>query len=246
MEQKPTSPSGLTGRQLVAAIFIACGILLLGRNFGIIPYGLFHILVSWPMLLVVLGAYTALRKQVFSGLVLFALGLCFLIPRLDWLNWLPINTSQILWPVALVLVGIGVFCRPRCRNRRDWQPNLKENIASHCKSANGFVQSDNLFGGVKQVVLDEIFKGASIRNNFGGTELDLRRTNIAPGETYIDIDCNFGGIEIYVPSDWKVELHANAFLGGCEDKRIPGVNIDQSRVLVVRGNVSFGGIEIKG
>ena len=103
-----------------------------------------------------------------------------------------------------------------------------------------------MFSGVKQVVLDELFRGASIRNSFGGTELDLRRTDIPLGETYIDIECNFGGVEIYVPLDWKIELQANAFLGSCEDKRIPGINIDQSRVLVIRGNVSFGSIEIKG
>ena len=53
-------------------------------------------------------------------------------------------------------------------------------------------------------------------------------------------------VEIYVPLDWRVDLQANAFLGGCEDKRVPGVNIDQSRRLVVIGNVSFGGVEIKG
>ena len=45
---------------------------------------------------------------------------------------------------------------------------------------------------------------------------------------------------------YKVVTEANAFLGSCEDKRIPGINIDQSRVLVIRGNVSFGSIEIKG
>ena len=49
MEQKPTSPSGITGRQLVATLFIACGILLLGRNLGIIPSSFFHAIVSWPM-----------------------------------------------------------------------------------------------------------------------------------------------------------------------------------------------------
>ena len=113
-------------------------------------------------------------------------------------------------------------------------------------SGDGFVRSDNVFGGVKQVVLDEVFKGAEIRNSFGGTVLDLRRTNIEQGETYIDVECNFGGVEIYVPLDWRVDLQANAFLGGCEDKRVPGVNIDQSRRLVVIGNVSFGGVEIKG
>lgn len=144
------------------------------------------------------------------------------------------------------MCGNRLFYRPQCRKReRKIQSETDFTTRQH-HSGDGFVRSDNVFGGVKQVVLDEVFKGAEIRNSFGGTVLDLRRTNIEQGETYIDVECNFGGVEIYVPLDWRVDLQANAFLGGCEDKRVPGVNIDQSRRLVVIGNVSFGGVEIKG
>ena len=85
MEKKSATPSGFTGRQLMATILIACGVLLLGRNLGIFPNRIFHIIVSWPMLLVVLGAYSFLRRQAFTGVVLFAIGLCFILPRLGWL-----------------------------------------------------------------------------------------------------------------------------------------------------------------
>ena len=54
MEKKSATPSGFTGRQLMATILIACGVFLLGRNLGIFPNRIFHIIVSWPMLLVVL------------------------------------------------------------------------------------------------------------------------------------------------------------------------------------------------
>ncbi|WP_455585331.1 LiaF transmembrane domain-containing protein [Bacteroides sp.] len=246
MEKKSTSPSGFTGRQLAATILIVCGVLLLGRNLGLVSYDLFRVIVSWPMLLIVLGAYSFLRKQAFTGIILFAIGFCFILPRLGWLPWAPAHVSAVLWPVLLVCIGIAFFYHPR-RVRTEWKMQGKEDFTTReHKSGDGFVRSDNVFGGVKQVVLDEVFKGAEIRNSFGGTVLDLRRTNIEQGETYIDVECNFGGVEIYVPSDWRVDLQANAFLGGCEDKRVTGVNIDRSRTLVVIGNVSFGGVEIKG
>lgn len=246
MEKKPISPSGFSGRQLTATILIACGVLLLGRNFGLVSYELFHVIVSWPMLLIVLGAYSFLRRQAFTGVMLFAIGLCFILPRLGWLPWAPANVSAVLWPALLVCIGISIFYRPR-HKRREWRVRDEKGFTTtQHNSGDGFVRSDNVFGGVKQVVLDEVFKGAEIRNSFGGTVLDLRRTNIELGETFINVECNFGGVEIYVPLDWRVDLQANAFLGGCEDKRVPGVNIDQSRMLVVIGNVSFGGVEIKG
>lgn len=96
------------------------------------------------------------------------------------------------------------------------------------------------------VVLDELFRGANIRTYFGGTTIDLRHTHIASGETYIDLNCNWGGIELFIPSDWKVQIECNCFCGGCEDKRWKGAETKQEwSVLVIRGNISFGGIEIK-
>lgn len=88
-------------------------------------------------------------------------------------------------------------------------------------------------------------KGGTIQNSFGGTVIDLRRTTLPEGETFLDIDCTFGGIEIYVPSDWKVVFRCTTCLGGCQDKRFGGGMIDQNRILVIRGDLTFGGIDIK-
>ena len=73
-----------------------------------------------------------------------------------------------------------------------------------------------------------------IRTSFGGTTIDLRHTHIAPGETYIDLDCSWGGVEIYVPSDWTVVFKCNAFFGGCDDKRWQNGNINKESVLVIQ------------
>ena len=43
-------------------------------------------------------------------------------------------------------------------------------------SEDGFIVSDNTFGSVQQIVLDPVFRGARLRNAFGGTVLDLRRS----------------------------------------------------------------------
>lgn len=118
-------------------------------------------------------------------------------------------------------------------------------MSNNAESENGYLRSDNAFGSVRHVVLDELFKGASIRASFGGTVIDLRHTHLAPGETYIDIDCTCSGIELYIPSDWNVLPQCNAFAGGCEDKRWQGANINKESTLIIRGNISFGGLEIK-
>ena len=81
---------------------------------------------------------------------------------------------------------------------------------------------------------------------FGGTILDLRRTKLDKPETFIEVDCTFGGIEIYAPSDWNVQTQIQAIIGGCDDKRYNSVApVDQEHVLIIQGKVSFGGIELK-
>ena len=56
MEKKQNFPShaGLSGKALIASLFIISGILLFARNVGWITYDLFSIVVSWHSLLIVL------------------------------------------------------------------------------------------------------------------------------------------------------------------------------------------------
>ena len=139
------------------------------------------------------------------------------------------------------------------QHRQKWmkmhqgQPGMNfESEQQQAESVDGFLRAENVWGAARHVVLDELFKGAVIRTSFGGTTIDLRHTHIAPGETYIDLDCSWGGVEIYVPSDWKVVFKCNAFFGGCDDKRWQNGNINKESVLVIRGTLSFGGLEVKG
>lgn len=233
-----------SGKFLVAALFIAAGVLLLARNLGWITYQLFDVLVSWQMLLIVLGIYMMAKRAFIRGLVLFAIGVYFLTPHV---GWLPVNVNAILLPVILVAIGLAFIFKSGHGKQGPWKDHRKgENMTSaEYNSADGILRSRNTFSGIRQVVLDEVFRGGTIQNLFGGTAVDLRRTTIPQGETYIDVECTFGGIEIYVPSEWKVVFRCNTCLGGCEDKRpVDGV-ADQTRLLLIRGDITFGGIIIK-
>ncbi len=129
MEKKQNFPShaGLSGKALIASLFIISGILLFARNVGWITYDLFSIVVSWNSLLIVLGIYTMTRRHYISGLILTLIGAYFLI---GGLSWLPENSQTIVWPVALIVAGILFFVKARRRERwmkshmnghyRDW------------------------------------------------------------------------------------------------------------------------------
>ncbi|MFQ9021705.1 MAG: LiaF transmembrane domain-containing protein [Parabacteroides merdae] len=62
-----------------AAVFIIVGLLFLGRNFGIIDSDLFGILVSWQMLLIVVGVVNLIKRHFFGGVITIAIGAYFTI-----------------------------------------------------------------------------------------------------------------------------------------------------------------------
>lgn len=263
MEEKQKIPTatGFSGKILIASLFILSGILLFARNMGWITSEVFDMIVSWHSLLIILGIYSMIRRYFIGGIILLLIGVYFLI---GGLSWLPENSQAMVWPIALITAGVLFFLKSG-KNRGHWahhhgmqhrqkwmkmhqgQPGMNfESEQQQAESVDGFLRAENVWGAARHVVLDELFKGAAIRTSFGGTTIDLRHTHIAPGETYIDLDCSWGGVEIYVPSDWKVVFKCNAFFGGCDDKRWQNGNINKESVLVIRGTLSFGGLEVKG
>jgi predicted membrane protein len=98
---------------------------------------------------------------------------------------------------------------------------------------------------MEQVILDPVFKGGMIETVFGGMELDLRRTSLPEGETYLYVKAVFGGVEIKAPEDWLIEIRSEAVLGGVTDDRIKSQNMDHTRKLIIVANAVFGGVTVR-
>lgn len=264
-KQKFSSARSFSGKILIASLFIISGMLLFTRNMGWITNEVFDIIMSWHSLLIIIGIYSMIRLHFIAGIILLLIGVYFLI---GGLSWLPENSQTIVWPFALIIAGVlFIFKSGRNKRRSQWahhramhhhhrnfmdmkmkQDSADANFESEQQqfdSTDGFLRSDNTWRSARHVVLDELFKGAEVRTSFGGTTIDLRHTHIGPGETYIDLDCSWGGIEIYVPADWTVVFKCNAFFGGCDDKRWQNGEANQDSILVIRGRIYFGGLEVK-
>ena len=221
---------------MTASVFIIVGILFLGRNMGFVDDYLFHVLVSWQMLLVVIGLVQLIKKNFIGGLILITVGSYFLLPIEYGLGT--------YWPVLLIIIGIGILFRLTRKDHcfHDFKNNAREEMVS---DGDGFVKSDVTFGGVKHIVLEPVFKGAGLDVSFGSITLDLRKTSLESECTFIKVDVSFGGVELYVPSNWNIIVEADTTLGAIEDKRFVSSQIDESHKLVIRGDITFGGLEIK-
>ncbi|MFT6983246.1 MAG: putative membrane protein [Crocinitomicaceae bacterium] len=113
------------------------------------------------------------------------------------------------------------------------------------QSSEDFVKSTTLFGGVKKSIVSKTFKGANFDTKFGGTEINLSQADIQQ-PVVIHSTTALGGLKIIVPSNWQVKSEISAIFGSVEDKRAPisDLSRDPNKVLILKGNCTFGGVEI--
>jgi predicted membrane protein len=236
-------------KSIAALVLVVAGCVILGHNLGMVSDYFFRIIISWPMLLIALGLTSFLKRNPLPGCFLLGTGIYFILPRI-------IGAESILlrnyWPIFLIILGLIILFRRHGNPWCEWQRHSRRHHAFSGggprrteQVTDGFVTVDVSFGNSRHIVLDPVFRGANLESSFGMITLDLRRTSLEDPETYINVNCSFGGVEICVPSHWSLFSELENTFGSCEDKRYVAQEIDTEHKLIVRGDVSFGSLEIK-
>jgi len=190
------------------------------------------ILRWWPALLVVVGLSRLLgfgtRPQMVAGGLITGAGVLLLLASFDMLRF----SIWELWPLQLVFFGAWLVLRGVRRTREGGSPVDPDDYA------NAFV----LIGGMTRKMNSSQFRGGEATAFMGGVELDLREAHAARDTIVIDVLAWWGGIELWVPPDWKVTSEVLPIMAGFEDKT--KVQPDAKTHLIVRGFVVMGGIEV--
>ena len=173
---------------------------------------------------IIIGAVNLFSGNVRPAILFFGLGILF------YLNLFDVIEIRDFWPVILIIVGLSFIFR-------------KKTIIRTGDNANDIFDEVAIFGGTDKKFHSENLQGGKITTLFGGSNIDLRDSNIN-GEASIEIFCMFGGVELLVPSNWKVNQDATAILGGVSDER-SNIELDTIATLNIRGFVMFGGVELK-
>lgn len=77
----------------------------------------------------------------------------------------------------------------------------------------------------------------------GGIELDLVDAELEAG-AYLTLRAVMGGIDVVVPSRWRVEVMGRSLMGGVENLTDPDSLPDDAPLLLVDALAVMGGIEI--
>jgi predicted membrane protein len=231
--EKVRKHHGSDSRIFLGILFVVAGGLLILKNMDFLSYDLTHILISWPMLLIVIGLYNLNRKAGSAGFILIGIGTYFLLPRIfDF----PDEFFHNFWPGILVIIGLVFIFQWRKT------PGLSFDGAV---DKNDILDETAIFGGRNLSLVSDQFRGGKITCIFGGSKINLLYCKPVEG-CVIDVATIFGGTKIIVPENWNVKTEVVSLFGGFEDKRGNSVisRVDQSKIVVIKGSAIFGGGEI--
>jgi len=225
-----------SNRVIIGVILVLAGLALVIRNTGIFPSFIDHVVFSWPMLLVAIGLVLSLgASEKTAGIIIMAVGGFFLIPRIFSETF---HMYNMFWPSIFIIIGV-IFIVTK---RRGWG-----SISSKGLESDDFIDCVTIFSGSERQVISQNFKGGKMSSVFGGIDLDLTKAKLAPGRNVLEVAAVFGGVGIIVPEDWFVTIEVTPILGGFSDSRrlYPGMTVDRTSQLVIKGAVVFGGGEVK-
>lgn len=250
-KNKPTQSALLLGGFLAVA-----GVLYLLKEFNLIKLSI----EFWPLLLIAIGVMSGLKKG-FSRptpLILITMGVLFLIPEFKIAG---VSSEDLVGPVLLILSGLYIIFRSRRKDaileaeRRKFESQPQNVIFSEESSTitvstaqtDSYINIESYFGGRKEIITSKQFKGCTATAICGGAEINLMQADSIQQPMVIDLRVILGGIEIIVPSHWEIINEVDVLFGGIEDKRNLRTSSEfgDGKKLLLRGSVSFGGLELK-
>ncbi|MBD7917381.1 hypothetical protein H9657_03685 [Cellulomonas sp. Sa3CUA2] len=213
------------GQVLVGVLVVLVGVVLLLERSGVVDVDLGTLASTlWPLLVVLVGVTSLLLvpRAWFGPAVITAAGVVLLLDRLDVLD---VSVWDYLWPVAIILIGLGITFGAAARSDQEDR-----------------ITAIAFWWGAERRSRSRRFRSASLTAIMGGVDLDLRDADIE-GSARIDVFTFWGGVDIKVPRTWEVRTTGLPLLGGWENKTEPPVG--GGPVLDVRIVCIMAGAEVR-
>ncbi len=215
---------------LLGGILILVGTSLLFNQLGLEElFGLsfrFLLQILWPAIFIFIGLILIINKKYQGGIILTIIGTILLLNLV-----FEVNVWSLFWPVLIIGIGIAILLKGSTK-------------ATIQKSSEEYISINSIFTGTEKKVNSKKFTGANIFTMFGATEIDLTKSKLNKDGAVIDTSTIFGGISIITPENVIVKSEGSAFLGAWENK-IDSEPDEKAPVLTIKGDVIFGGVEIK-
>ncbi len=205
-------------------VLIVVGILFLGRNMNWWNFSIFFE-GWWTLFLIVPSIISLVRKESMgTSFLILVLGVLMLLASQNVIDWSTI--WKVFLPIIIMVVGLSIIFGNRKVKTKKVKGNAKEYVA--------------IFSGVDEVInkIENDFKMTAV---FGGIELDMRDVTL-DSDLVIDCFTLFGGIDIRLPKDVKVEVNGLPIFGGVENKYRN--NHDAKVTVYINHTTICGGVDL--
>ena len=178
------------------------------------------------------------------GSIVLAIGVMMLLRVLgvEEFNWFfGFHWTKYILPVVIILFGIKFLFS----TGKDHQGNHDGMVDKALPEPNddGILKMQAACSGSKYNLCGEQFNGAKLEIFMGGMSIDLRGA-IIEKDCVIDVHAFMGGLELFVPTDIRIQTQSNCFIGGVGND-LPRYNQDAKHTIIVKANCFIGGVDIK-
>lgn len=235
-----------SGHNAFAFVLIFIGLILLLDRIGIIES--FEFKDLWPVILVIIGLANISKARnggsnLFCGIVFLGAGGVLLLRNFEIIPYFHISWS-LIWPVLLIFFGLKIFFDGIQKHSRCCGPG--EEGKSEIDLDKDFIDQSAFLSGTDFRYSSKQLKGGNLSAVMGGCKVILTDADMAGDTLVFNVFAFWGGIEIYIPKNWKLNVKCVPIMGGIEHKVISEENGSvKDKTLVVKGTVIMAGVEIK-
>lgn len=166
--------------------------------------------------------------------ILFSIAFLIIIYK-GYLN-IDISNMAILFSALLGSIGLSIIFN---RNHFKYHDEHFDKVIDE-EDSEEINLSVNFSSSIKYIN-SENFKKANLKCSFGAMKVYFDNAKIED-EAIINLDVSFAGVELYIPKEWKIINNVDTSLGGIEEKNLR--SIKSNKKIILKGKVSFSGIEI--
>lgn len=226
-------------RILWGVILVILGIIWVLKVCDVITFELFF--DGWWTLFIIVPCLVGLvtEREKFGNLLGLLIGVCLFLACRN------IVTFDLLWRLFIPVIVILVGCRLIFGNLWNHKKEQARKIAEEKLSERGgeLVEHCAVFSGLDLNFDGQSFYGAEFTAVFGGIKCDLRNA-IIEDDAVIHVSAIFGGIDILLPENVKLNITVSQIFGGVTNKRSTKPS-ENAPTLHVGGYCVFGGTDLK-
>jgi len=159
-----------------------------------------------------------------------------------------IQTWKLAAATVLAFIGLNILI-PQGR-RSCYQCNNSGGSGDQQKKIPAEGNTDNNpyigvnFGSLSRSLNADSLETVRLSCNFGALEIFFNQAELSHNGAEADINCSFGGIQLFVPGHWQVIDRLHCTLAGVNIKRFTAPAENAPR-LTLNGSVAMGGVEVK-